>query len=232
MLLGLQEGGHELADLCDLSAIRQRAQCLRPGHAGANVVHGPPEFIGQRSIARRCHSCDRCIESQARFDTDGHLVDHVGCVGLHTVLALVTHAEHPVVGQEEQHPSGDDRQPHMTVDEQGHRRHRRQCDLDAQQAGEVDPVRMSSLHEVHFEAVDQRIGKHSPRRRAELSHAVDQCRRLRLRVGKSRVEVAASRRWSGGHTPPQHADGGDQCERSEDECDFHVFTPSIRERPS
>ena len=163
----------------DLGAVGQRPKRLGARYAGADVVHGPSEFVGQRTLRRRRDPGDRRVEPEAGFDADRHLVDHVGCVGLDPVLTVVAHAEYPVVGQEEQRRSGDDRQQHLAVDEQRQRRHGCERDLDAEHARQVEPVGMAGLDEVHLEAVDHRVGQHPSSGLTELAHDRGQRQRAR-----------------------------------------------------
>jgi hypothetical protein len=76
----------------------------------SSSVSGPSVVAATRAMAR--------VESEAGLDADRHLVDDIGGVGLDPVLAVVAHAEHPVVGQEEQTRPAAITPSSLAVDEQ------------------------------------------------------------------------------------------------------------------
>ena len=67
----------------------------------------------KRPLCRRRHPSEGGVEAETGLDADRQLVDGVGGLGLHVRLTLVTHAEHPVIGQEEQQHGGDQREDRM-----------------------------------------------------------------------------------------------------------------------
>ena len=69
--------------------------------------------------------------------------DHVGGIRSDPVLALIPHAHHPVVGQEEQRGGGNGSEQDLPVDEQDERRKRSQRHLHADEARQIEAARIA-----------------------------------------------------------------------------------------
>ena len=49
-LLGLEDGGYELAELDDLVAVGQPAKRLGPGESGLHVLQRPQQLLGEGAL--------------------------------------------------------------------------------------------------------------------------------------------------------------------------------------
>ena len=86
-------------------------------------------------------------------------------------------------------------------------------DLDPDDPGEVEPVRMPGLNEVDFQSVHERLGQETTCGLAQPAKDRGRLARRVLGLRQAGEEVGASRRRSGREAPPEHADRADQRHR-------------------
>ena len=145
-----------------------------------------------------------------------------------SVLPLIPDAEHPVVGEEEQHRCSDHRDEQLSVDEQQNAAIPATVILMPRMRGRSSPPGWPACTRFTSRPSTSAFGSIRRARLTEPSH------RSRAPAGSSVVGLAAARqrdlsvpcRRAGRESPPEHADGTDQCQGSEDECDVHGFRSS------
>ncbi len=101
MLLCLEQGEDEMAQIGHIGTVHQVAQRLITGHADLHFLQCPGQLLGQWAGPGLGGTGQRSLEPEPRLDTDRDLIDGVGQFVLNRHLALLRPVVEEQIGNEE-----------------------------------------------------------------------------------------------------------------------------------
>ena len=143
-------------------------------------------------------------------------------------LALVPHAHHPVVGEEEQQPGGD-RARSAAAPTSSSRNAARPASviLIPRMRGRSSPYGCPACTSLTSSPSTSGLGRSRRVRLTQLAHDGGRLAGRCCGLRQSGEEVGAGRRRPGREAPPEDADRADQRHGAEDDCEVHGSVPVV-----